>query len=326
MRDIKADIKNKDFAPVYLIFGDEPYIRKNYKNQLIGALVAPGDNLNYTEYSGNSIDMGEVISMAMTMPLMAEKRVIYVKDSGFFKKSAEDIEGYIEAPSMDAVVIFDESSVDKKTRSFKAAEKGGYAVEAKALKDKMLQRWVAGNFKHNGKLVREETVDLLIERAGTDLTTLEAEIKKLSSYAGDRDSVTSDDVIKLVSRSPSYNVYQMIDAIGNKKLNLAVGIYYDMMVEKQNAYGIFSLIAGHFRRMLMVSDMLERGMRYDEIGDHLKIKEWQVKKSAAQAKKFSRTKMIKAIEECARAPREIMQGKIQEDAAVELLIIGLASA
>ncbi|MBQ7583726.1 MAG: DNA polymerase III subunit delta [Lachnospiraceae bacterium] len=325
MRDVRTDVKNKNFAPVYLIFGEEAYIRKNYRNQLTSALVAPGDSLNYTAFSGNDIDAGEVVSLAMTMPFMAEKRVICVKDSGFFKKSAEDIADYLENPSPDTVLIFDESAVDKKTRTYKAAKKAGFDVEAQSLKGKKLQDWVAANFKRNGKLVKEETVKLLIDRVSGDLSTLDAEISKLSSYAGDRESVSSEDVMLLVPRSPSYNVYQMIEAIGNKKVNLAVGIYYDMMVEKQNAYGVFSLIASHFRRMLVVSDMGARGAGLQEIMDELGLADWQVNKYITQARKFTRAKMVRAIEECVRAPREIFQGKIQEEAAMELLIIGVAS-
>ncbi len=326
MRDIRKDVKLRDFAPVYLIFGEEAYIRKNYRNQLVKALTAPGDSLNYSVFSGSETDPSEVISLAMTMPFMAEKRVILVKDSNFFKKTADDIADYLEDPSPDTVLIFDESAVDKKTRTYKAAKKAGFDTEALSLKGKKLEEWIAANFKRNGKLIREETVKLLVDRVGGDLSVLDSEIKKLSAYASDRDSVTSDDVLLMVPRSPSYNVYQMIEAIGNKKVNLAVGIYYDMMVEKQNAYGVFSLLCSHFRRMLTVSDMKEQGADLQEISAALGLADWQVNKYLTQSRRFTRQKMIKAIDECVRAPREIFQGKILEDAAMELLIIGIASA
>ena len=326
MRDIRKDVKLRDFAPVYLIFGEEAYIRKNYRNQLVKALTAPGDSLNYSVFSGSETDPSEVVSLAMTMPFMAEKRVILVKDSNFFKKTADDIADYLEDPSPDTVLIFDESAVDKKTRTYKAAKKAGFDTEALSLKGKKLEEWIAANFKRNGKLIREETVKLLVDRVGGDLSVLDSEIKKLSAYASDRDSVTSDDVLLMVPRSPSYNVYQMIEAIGNKKVNLAVGIYYDMMVEKQNAYGVFSLLCSHFRRMLTVSDMKEQGADLQEISAALGLADWQVNKYLTQSRRFTRQKMIKAIDECVRAPREIFQGKILEDAAMELLIIGIASA
>ena len=45
MRNVADDVKNRDFSPVYLIYGDEGYLRENYKNALIKALVAPGDRV-----------------------------------------------------------------------------------------------------------------------------------------------------------------------------------------------------------------------------------------------------------------------------------------
>lgn len=325
MRKVSADIKNKDFAPVYLIYGEESYLREYYKNSLLKALVTPGDELNYSMFSGDGLDPGEIVSLAMTLPFMAERRVIYVKDSGFFKKAAAEIADYIKAPSPDTVVIFEESSIDKKTSAYKAAVKAGYDVEAGKYDEKKLPEWIAANFKRNGRKVSRETVDLLIERTGKDMAVLDAEIKKVSAYSEGRDSVTADDIMKLVTRTPSYTVFQMIDAIGEKKLNAAVGIYYDMIAEQQNAFGVFSLIARQFRTMLTVSDMMKDGADPNDIAAAAHISYKQVFLYSGRAKKFARPKMVKAIEECARAQREVAQGKIDKDAAMELLIISAAS-
>ena len=86
---ISEDIKNRTFKPVYLIFGDEGYLRENYRRRLTEALVTPGDTLNWASYSGAGVSAKEVVSLASTMPFMAEKRVILVRDSGWFKTSCE---------------------------------------------------------------------------------------------------------------------------------------------------------------------------------------------------------------------------------------------
>ena len=116
MSSVSEDIKNNTIRPVYLIYGDEAYLRDNYRNALIKALVAPGDNLNYNFFSGNRTDPDEVLSLADTLPFMAERRVIQVMDSGFFKKTDERIADYIANPSAETVLIFVESEVDKKTK------------------------------------------------------------------------------------------------------------------------------------------------------------------------------------------------------------------
>ncbi len=325
MRTVSADVKNKDFAPVYLIYGEEAYLRENYRNSLLKALVTPGDSLNFASFSGDGADAGEIVSLAMTLPFMAERRVIYVKDSGFFKKGADEIADYIEEPSQETVLIFNESEINKNTRTYKIAKKCGYIAEAVRYDRKKLPQWVAANFKRYDKKVSADTVNLLIERAGSDMSALDMEIKKLSSYAEGRESVEAEDVMKLVTRSPSYSVFQMINAIGDRKLNEAVGIYYDMMQEEQNVYGIFTLLSKQFRLMLEVSDLKEKRISDNDIAEMTGLSYGLVKKYSIQAGKFTRPRMIKALEECVRAPREIAQGKISKEAAVELLVVGVAS-
>ncbi len=325
-RNIPADVKNRDFAPVYLIYGEEAYLRENYKNALIRTLTTPGDNLNYTVFSGNNTDPSEVVSLAMTLPFMAERRVIYVKDSDFFKKASPEIADYIENPSPDTVLIFDESNIDRGTAAYKAASQGKYEVLADRYDEDKLPNWVGSDFSRFGKGVTRETVDLLIQRVGNDMTALDMEVKKLAAFAEGRDEVTSEDVLTLVHRSPAYSVYEMIEAIGNKDLSRAVGIYYDMMAEDQNPYGVFTLLARQFRIMLKVSDMYERKVSVDEMAKALKLPYGVVRKYIEQIKRFSRAGMQKALEECVRAPRDIARGKIDKEIAMELLIVGIASA
>ncbi|MBO5550618.1 MAG: DNA polymerase III subunit delta [Lachnospiraceae bacterium] len=325
MSVISDDIKNNTIKPVYLIYGDEAYLRDNYRKALVKALVAPGDNLNYNFFSGNKTDPGEVLSLAETLPFMAEKRVIQVMDSGFFKRSNESIAGYMENPSPDTVLIFVESEVDRKTKAFSAAKKAGYNVEAKRFDEKKLPQWVAANFKRYDKKVSRETVELIIDRAGSDMSALDMEISKLASYAGKRDIVTSEDVITLVHRNPDSNVYQMIEAVADRRLNKAVGIYYDMLAEKESPQHILSLLERQYRIMLTVSDMSGKDITPKEKAEAAGIKETIVWKYEKQAKKYNRARLMNVLDACVRAGREIFQGKIADNVAVELLIIETAS-
>ncbi|MBQ9443562.1 MAG: DNA polymerase III subunit delta [Lachnospiraceae bacterium] len=326
MRNISEDVKNNDFAPVYLIYGDEPYLRENYRNQLIKALVAPGDNLNFAYFSGDSTDPEEVISLAVTLPFMAEKRVIHVKDSGFFKKSTEEIAEYIDDPSGTTVIIFDEEDVDKRGKSYIAAHKNGYDAPAERFKDDLLRRWIRADFKRQGKGVDADAVEALIDRVGDEMTPLDMEIKKLASYAFDRETVTKDDVILMVPRSPSFNIFAMMDAIADNRLDEAIGIYYEMAGDKkQSAYSVLGRIESHFRSMLMVWDLNKKGLDINGIHDTTDIKDWLVKKYIRQGQKYSRSRMISVIDSCVKADREIKQGRIEDRLAVELIITNTAA-
>ena len=325
MRSVSEDIKKRDFAPVYVIYGEEAYLRENYRNALRKALTDPQDTLNFAKFSGKETDPDEVVALAVTLPFMAEKRVILVQDSGFFKSATDAIADYIESPAEDTVLIFEESEVDKRNKAFRLAKKAGYDVEAAKYGVDKLPDWVAMAFKRQGKKVSRETVNGLIDRVGSDMQGLDMEVKKISSYAGEREAVTGEDVLAVVSRNPAFTVFQMIDAIAEKKLNRAVGIYYDMLSEKESPFGILALMERHFRILMIAKDMSEKKLDNAAIASAAGVAPNIIWKYVNQSKKYSKTRIRGILDACVRADRDIKLGLAEDSVSVEMLIIGVAS-
>ena len=88
MKTIDQDIKNKTFKNVYLFYGEEAYLKKQYKDKLKTALAQEGDTMNVASYEGKAINPKEIIGLAETLPFFAERRVILIENSGFFKNSS----------------------------------------------------------------------------------------------------------------------------------------------------------------------------------------------------------------------------------------------
>ncbi|MCR5775336.1 MAG: DNA polymerase III subunit delta [Lachnospiraceae bacterium] len=327
MRSVSDDIKKKAFAPVYVLTGSEEYLRKNQRRNLVKALVSPGDSMNYALFSGKETNPDEVVSLAMTLPFMAEKRVIAVVDSEVFKKSSESLSEYINEPSSDTVLIFDEAAIDKRNSAYKAASKAGFVIDVGTFDNDKLAYWVASYFKRFGKQISRQTVDLLIERAGSDMTTLDTEIKKLASYAGDSDSVSSEDVLGLVSRSTQFSMFQMIDAVAYKRPEEAVGMYYDMIANKEPTLVILTNMQRHFMQLLVVKEMTERSGRpdYGAISRASGIPEFAVRKYIGQSRAFTYSALLNVIDMCVKAAREQRQGIMEEHISVEMIIIKAAA-
>lgn len=85
MKSLNEDIKNGQWKPVYLLYGEEAYLKKQYKDRMTKAILPDGDTVNYAYYEGKGINPGELIDLAETMPFFAERRLIVVENSGFFK-------------------------------------------------------------------------------------------------------------------------------------------------------------------------------------------------------------------------------------------------
>ena len=123
MQTLNQDIKNNDFKRVYLLFGEESFLKKSYKNRLREA-ITQGDTMNYNYYEGKGMNVNEIISLSDTMPFFAEKRLILMEDSGWFKggSGADEMSAYIENIPDTTCLLFIETEVDKRSRMYKAVK------------------------------------------------------------------------------------------------------------------------------------------------------------------------------------------------------------
>ena len=87
MKDLIEDIR-KEFQKVYLLCGEEPYLRQLYKKKLTEAVLPEGDTMNLSVYTGKNVDPKAVIDQAETMPFFVDKRLILLEDTGFFKNAS----------------------------------------------------------------------------------------------------------------------------------------------------------------------------------------------------------------------------------------------
>ncbi len=85
MKSLNEDIKTGNFKPVYLLYGEEAYLKKQYRDRITKAIFPDGDTVNYAYYEGKGINPGELIDLAETMPFFAERRLIVIENSGFSK-------------------------------------------------------------------------------------------------------------------------------------------------------------------------------------------------------------------------------------------------
>ena len=325
MLHLSQDIENRTFKRVYLLYGDEDYLRKQYKDRLLSALLGDGDTMNFNRYEGKDINIGEVIDQAETMPFFADKRTILIEDSGFFKSGGEQLAEYIPESAPDTVIIFNESAVDKRSRLFKAVSASGRAVEFTRQPEETLRKWILGRVKKEGKNIDVRALDILLERTGTDMTTISAELEKLFSYCLNKPAISAGDVEAIVTVSTSSKVFDMIAAMAEKKQSLALEMYHDLLAHKETPFGILALITRQFNMMLQISELLNEGSYGKRIADTLGIPSFAEQKYEKQLRNFNADILRDALEDCALADENVKIKGMNPELSVELLIIKYSS-
>lgn len=147
MKSINEDIKTGQLKDVYLLYGEESYLKKQYKEKLVKAVLPEGDTMNYAYYEGKGISVTELIDLAETMPFFAERRLILVENSGFFKNAEPTLADYIKKMPDTVCFVFVENEVDKRGKMYKAVKDKGRAVELGRQDEKTLLYWIAGIVK-----------------------------------------------------------------------------------------------------------------------------------------------------------------------------------
>lgn len=320
MQILNDDIKNKTFKPVYLLYGEEGFLKSSYKKKLKEA-VTEGDTMNFHYYEGKGLDMNELISMADTMPFFAEKRLILVEDSGFFKSAADALTDYLPSMPDTTCLVFVEEAVDKRSRLFKKVKELGHAAELNRQDTAQLSKWAATLLAQNGRKITSATMNLFLERAGDDMENIRMELEKLITYTMGADVITSADVEAVTTVQVTGKIFDMVTAIVTGRTRRAMDLYEDLLTLREPPMRILFLIARQFNQLLQVRELLGEGAGKDAIASKLKVPPFVAGKMIPQAKAFTKEQILSYVTGCVEAEEAVKTGRMADRLAVELLIV-----
>ncbi|MBO5336224.1 MAG: DNA polymerase III subunit delta [Lachnospiraceae bacterium] len=323
MQRINDDIRQQNFKQVYLLYGEERYLRKQYTDRLRKALCQEDDQMNSHFYEGKDVPVGEIIDLAETLPFLAERRVIFISNSGLFKSGGEKMAEYLTAPNETTFFVFTESEVDKRSKLYKTVQSKGYVSEFSMQDENTLKRWIAGILGKEGKKITENTVQLFLTKTGTDMENIQMELEKLICYCMDKDVITNEDVETICTNRITNHIFDMINAIADKQQQTALQLYYDLLALKEPPMRILFLIARQCNMLLQVKEMKARGYDNKTIGSKIGVPPFIAGKYVTQAARFKTADLRKAVTQCVEAEEAVKTGHMNDIMSVEVLIVSV---
>lgn len=321
MKSLNEDLKSGQFNNVYLLYGEEAYLKKQYKDKLRAAMLSPDDTMNYAYYEGKGANVKEIIDLAETLPFFAERRLIVLEDTGFFKNATADLADYIKEMPETTAMIFVESEVDKRGKLFKAVQSKGRAVELGRQDENTLLRWIMGSVKKEGKQITEATIRHFLTKVGTDMENIQKELEKLFCYVLEKETITTEDVETICTTHITNQIFNMVDAVADKKQREALGYYYDLLALKEPAMRILALFTRQFKLLLEVKVLTKQGFDRKDVASKTGVPPFAVGKYQDQAKRFSQKELRGILEESADIDEGVKTGKLTDILGVELFIM-----
>lgn len=352
-------LERKLVSPVYLLYGEETFIRNDMVNMFRDRLL-PEEvrDFNLDILEGREASAEGIATLAATLPFMSDKRVVIVKEAEFFKakrKAAkednkgdasggpEDAAGqaaveeksptgekalldYLNNPATSTCLIFTTGSVDKKKKIYKAIEKNGQVVEFTPLKGKALNTWIDTRFAQTGKKIEPAAMAELITAVGSNLQQMAGEVEKLASYTGQRTTIKKDDVTNLVGRTVELSIFELVDAVGEKRYEKAVTMMREMVTYGEPPIRLLYMIVRQFRLLLQVKVLHGEGYPDNQIASKLKIHPYVTGKCVRQSRNFKREELEQAMEELLNTDIAIKSGQQEPLTALEIMLAHLCRA
>lgn len=320
---INKDIASGEFARVYLLGGEEKYLLAQYKQKLVESLIDTSDSINYGVFKGDNSKPDSIVEFGNTMPFFADRRVLLVEGSDFFKKGNDDIAAFLDNIPDTTIVIFVEDNIDKRNKLYKLVSKIGKVALFSTPNEKTLLVWLKSLFTKDNIKVEDAAIYRLIEGVGSDMSNLYNEAEKLKCYCIDKGMVSVKDVDDLCISQAEGKIFDMMDALSKRDKDTTVKLYDDLIVLREPYMRILYLITRQFNILLKCKLAVENGKEGSQIASVIKIPPFTVKKYINQSAGYTYSELLQRVNWCQETDSNIKSGKMRDNIAVDMLIMKL---
>lgn len=339
---LRKSIKDKNIGNVYLFFGAEEYLKRNFTEYIEKILLTEELKLLNKIVLEGKTTPAAIIDNCETLPVFSERKMVIVRNSGLFKggkkkdeaikkagdsgrkgKNADELTSFLQNVPDHVCLIFIEVEIDKRIKLVDLVNSYGLVVELDYRKPDELTNWVMKRIRELGHEADQRTAAMIVEYGEAGMDDLMNEIRKLCAFAGQRQKITESDVAKVCTKSIKSRVFDLTDAIAAKQTAKALSLLNDMAVLKEPMPKIMYMIARQFRQLVQVKMMVRDGVTQAQIAALLKSPPFIAGKLIKQAQSFQTDKLENAISSSLDLDIAIKTGKLEDRLAVELMITGL---
>lgn len=339
--DIIFRLDKGEILPVYLFLGEEEADKTRVLQKLKTILFPDRSALafNYDVLDGEKQDAAAILSLCLTLPQMASKRLVVVKEANALPKpEKKKLLSYLKSPSPTTCLILwakkQETDAERKAKSkteakqFTDAEcqtisQTGAVVTFWAMWENQVQAYVTKLCQDQGKKIASQAALLLGQLIGTSRQALAAEVEKLVIFTGTRKTINVQDVEEVISPGEADSIFDLIDSVGQRETTTALKRFNQLRDRGESPVKILFMITRHFRLLWQAGLMLAQGVPMLEVASRLKIRsKKQITRIFQQTKLFTEKQLLNAFKTLLDTDLAL-KSEEASDLRMELLILGL---
>ena len=308
---------------VYLLFGEDEYLRNEYLKKIKKSFDTLQLGINYIQIDETNVT--QIISDIETPAFGLDKKLIIAKDTGLFKKKnafSEKLAEYLKENANnleDVVLVFAEQEVEK-NKLFNTIKEVGQALEFKEQNIAQLIKKVKSLANAYKVEIKENVAGYFIECVGTNMSDIINEIRKLIEYAGSGGEIKKEDIDSLSIKKSESIIFDLTDNLGKKKIDVALDVLHNLIYAKEPVQRILVMLYNHFKKLYIIKLAVEENRN---VAQSLNLKPNQmflVNKYTAQAKAFNKEELRNLLEELIKIDEYSKSGKIDLNIGLESIL------
>lgn len=337
-KEIMNSIKKNEIKKIYLFFGEEAYLVNNVLEVLKKNLIDPSfEQLNFAILEGKEMNINKIIDACETLPFMADRKLIYVKDldlfsgkSKIFSEQEEKlmVEYIKEIPESTTIVFYGFATIDSRKKIVKEIKKYGDVVEFTKFSEEDLNKWIKKIFKSHGKSIGSKELtflkghlDYLGKNSTQNLYDVENDLNKIIGYMGAEENLKEEHIEKVLSSNFQNDIFKLMDAIEKRDATDAIKRLNYILDDGEPILKVLTTLGNQIKHILSAKLLLDEGYSSKMIASKLGIHPFVASKCASQSRRFTVDELKGLLNKFLDVDLMIKTGKMNDKMAIEMLVI-----
>ncbi len=326
--DVLSLIKQEKIYPVYLLYGNENYLKEDISKKLRNRLIDPAyRELSYAVFYGEKLSINEVINDLETLPMISKHKLLVIKEAEKINKNDETkLIDYFNRLSLKnnfstLIIIYKEGKPSKGLIT--AIKRMGIAVNFSVTDKAKLASWIKSKFMQSNKKISQEALFYLQSIAGSDLGRLFNEIEKIDIYTKDQKTIEKEDVMITIGGSEAVNIFKVLDSVGDKDIKNAIDGLVKLNQGNLHHLAIFAMIYRQLKLILQTKLLIANGSNNKEVETKLRLPYFIVNKIVKQSEKYTFKEICKSYELLNIADLEFKNSQKEPKIILEELVVNI---
>jgi DNA polymerase-3 subunit delta len=313
--------------PLYVLFGDEPYLVQEYtatlRERILGTAAR---DFNCDVFRAENDTLVEALSIARTLPMLAARRVVILHGLHHLRTpDLHHLEHYVTHPSESTALICSSNESDSNKLPSLLRQKG-VVISCQRLQGTQLQEWVVRTVAAWNYRISDAAVRLFLQEQENDLQTIKGEIAKLCTYVGEQEEIQCSDVQDVCQASRHLSLFTLSDAIGTRQLSPALTVIERLLQQGEPPLVIFGMVVRQLRLLWSVKQLLLQRHEMSRIAKTLGLPQSVCRQLATQSHHFSTTRLQQLYEAAVEADLAFKSSNKPPQLILEGLILTLCAS